>query len=86
MKYVWFVCVEHDSVGEYQLFSSKLKAYEKFSEEIDELKKGTIDGRNRLEVIADEKEHGKVVNETINHTAHGWLVDACVEWGKKEVR
>lgn len=86
MKYVWFVYVEHESVGEYHLFTSKVKACEKFSEEIDELKRDTASGRNRLEVIADEKEYGRVVNESINHTANGWLIDTCVEWGKKEVR
>ncbi|WP_348922141.1 hypothetical protein [Enterococcus rotai] len=86
MKYVWFVYVEYEGVGEYQLFSSKSKALKKFNEEIDELKASTIDGRNRLEVIVEEKECGKVINESINHTAHGWLIDGCVEWGKKEVK
>lgn len=86
MKYVWFVYVEYESVGEYHLFSSKAKAFLKFSEEIDELKNNTVNGRNRLEVIADEKEYGRVVNESINHTANDWLIDTFVEWGKKEVK
>lgn len=86
MKYVWFVYVEESSEGEYELFSSKSKAFEKFNKEIEELKTRVVNGNKRFEFIAEEKEYGKVMIETTNHTSVGWLTSGCVEWGKKIVK